>query len=282
MIKVLESGFYSTVQDLGRTGHKAYGVPESGAMDRHSALLGNKLLSNPDNAAVLEMTMTGPRLQFKGHTFVCLTGAHFSPQLNELPVAMNRVLEVKEGDVLSFSKQLYGFRGYLSVLGGIQNELILNSRSMYKGITHKFKIECGDEIPIADSQDGYSNKHAGLKINDSLFTQKQLHVFPGPEYDLLSNDQKNQLLQTEFTISKNNNRMAYQLNELLVNSLDDIITSMVLPGTVQLTPKGNLIILMRDGQTTGGYPRVLQLAEDAISVLAQKYLGQSIQFNLTT
>ncbi len=282
MIKVLDPGLYTSIQDLGRIGYKAYGVPESGAMDRQSAQLGNRLLSNSEQSAVLEMTMTGPKLQFNCNTYVCLTGACISPHLNDLPVAMDRVFEVKNGDILSFSKLLYGFRGYLSVLGGIQSESVLKSRSMYKGITSQFKLERGYEIQIADALQGYANKHAGLKIKDSLFTRQKLQVFPGPEFEMLSEAQKNQLLQGEFTISKNNNRMAYQLNELLPNSLDDIITSMVLPGTVQLTPKGNLIILMRDCQTTGGYPRVLQLSEDAINVLAQKFVGQSIQFNLTT
>lgn len=282
MIKVLDPGLYTSIQDLGRIEYKAYGVPESGAMDRQSAQLGNRLLSNSEQSAVLEMTMTGPKLQFNCNTYVCLTGACISPHLNDLPVAMDRVFEVKNGDILSFSKLLYGFRGYLSVLGGIQSESVLKSRSMYKGITSQFKLERGYEIQIADALQGYANKHAGLKIKDSLFTRQKLQVFPGPEFEMLSEAQKNQLLQGEFTISKNNNRMAYQLNELLPNSLDDIITSMVLPGTVQLTPKGNLIILMRDCQTTGGYPRVLQLSEDAINVLAQKFVGQSIQFNLTT
>ena len=282
MIKVLDPGLYSSIQDLGRIGYKAYGVPESGAMDRQSAQLGNRLLSNSEQSAVLEMTMTGPKIQFNCNTYVCLTGACISPHLNNLPVAMDRVFEVKNGDILSFSKLLYGFRGYLSVLGGIQSESVLKSRSMYKGITSQFKLERGYEIQIADALQGYANKYAGLKIKDSLFTRQKLQVFPGPEFEMLSEAQKNQLLQGEFTISKNNNRMAYQLNELLPNSLDDIITSMVLPGTVQLTPKGNLIILMRDCQTTGGYPRVLQLSEDAINVLAQKFVGQSIQFNLTT
>ena len=74
--------------------------------------------------------------------------------------------------------------------------------------------------------------------------------------------------------------MAYQLQESLENSLEPILTSGVLPGTVQLTPSGKLIILMRDCQTTGGYPRVLQLKESAINILAQKYTGQQIRFKL--
>ena len=76
--------------------------------------------------------------------------------------------------------------------------------------------------------------------------------------------------------------MAYQLEGVFYNELDPILTSLVLPGTVQLTPAGNLIILMRDCQTTGGYPRILQLEESSIDTLAQKYMGQKIKFQLIT
>jgi len=72
--------------------------------------------------------------------------------------------------------------------------------------------------------------------------------------------------------------MAYQLNERIENNLKPIITSLVLPGTVQLTPSGQLIVLMRDCQTTGGYPRVLQLCEKSISILSQKFTGNTIHF----
>jgi allophanate hydrolase subunit 2 len=88
------------------------------------------------------------------------------------------------------------------------------------------------------------------------------------------------LFKQEFTISKDNNRMAYQLDEIITNELGDIITSLVLPGTVQLTPSGKLIVLMRDCQTTGGYPRILQLSDNSIDTLAQKMTGQKITLQL--
>jgi allophanate hydrolase subunit 2 len=108
-----------------------------------------------------------------------------------------------------------------------------------------------------------------------------IDVLKGPEFEMLSKTQKDALFSKPFIVSKNNNRMAYQLTETLSNNLDSIITSSVLPGTVQLTPSGKLIVLMRDCQTTGGYPRILQLKESSINVLAQKFADSEISFNFS-
>ena len=99
-------------------------------------------------------------------------------------------------------------------------------------------------------------------------------------FDRLSEKQKLQLENGEFKVSKYNNRMAYQLEPMVENDLEPILSAPVLPGTVQLTPNGNLIVLTRDCQTTGGYPRVLQLMESAINMLAQKTTGNTLKFRL--
>ena len=127
-----------------------------------------------------------------------------------------------------------------------------------------------------------NNNGTNPVINNKIqfYETTEIDVFKGPEFHLLSKNQQEFLINSQFTISKDNNRMAYQLSEILENNLESIITSLVLPGTVQLTPSGKLIILMRDCQTTGGYPRVLQLKESAISVLAQKLTGNPINFRL--
>ena len=119
-----------------------------------------------------------------------------------------------------------------------------------------------------------------LKLILIIFGLNDIEVLKGPEFELLTKKQQKQLLSNKFTISKDNNRMAYQLVEILANNIKPIITSLVLPGTVQLTPSGKLIVLMRDCQTTGGYPRVLQLKEYSIDVLSQKLAGKNIHFVL--
>ena len=127
-----------------------------------------------------------------------------------------------------------------------------------------------------------NSNNAIVKINVSHFENRMMDVYKGPEFDMLTIEQQELLLDLDFTIAKENSRMAYQLVVTVNNSLKPIITSLVLPGTVQLTPSGKLIILMRDCQTTGGYPRVLQLSENAINRLSQKFTNDKIRFRKIT
>ncbi len=280
MIKVLSSGLYSTIQDFGRVGFQKFGVPYSGVMDRHSASFANAIVGNSKELPVLEITMQGPKLQFECNTSICISGADISAKLNNSLIGNNRLIVVEKGDVLSFGKLIKGFRAYIAVFGGFKTEKVMGSYSMYHSITSKSRIEKHDILEIEPQKMIGTSSNASIKMNDAFFNLKKIEVFKGPEFEQLSEEQKNKLFNTEFTISKDNNRMAYQLLEVLQNSLDPIITSLVLPGTVQLTPSGKLIVLMRDCQTTGGYPRVLQLKESSINSLSQKFTGNSIQFEL--
>jgi biotin-dependent carboxylase-like uncharacterized protein len=280
MVEVLKSGFYTTVQDLGRYYFQHYGVPISGAMDHYSVNLANALLNNEKNEAVLEMTMTGPSLKFHRDTQICISGADMSPRLNDQAVNLNHVIPVKHGDLLNFGKLQYGFRSYLAVSDGFKTPLIMDSRSMYQVVTGQSVVMEGDRLALGETQHDASISNASIKINENHFSTQVLEVFKGPEFDRLPRSAQDQLLSREFTIAKENNRMAYQLKETFRNKLESIITSVVLPGTVQLTPNGRLIILMRDCQTTGGYPRILQLKANAINILSQKYVGHNIAFNL--
>lgn len=282
MIEVLKTGFYDSIQDFGRLGFEQYGVPISGVMDVNAANLANSLVGNEVNEAVMEITMTGPSLRFDCDTFICISGADMCPSLNGKSIKMNCVEKISKGEILIFGKLNYGFRSYLAVKGGFQTETIFKSRSMYRGITKQFNIRNGDSLSIQKISTVLNKKHASVKWNNTYLKTKIINVFKGPEFDQLSEIQKDQLFSNDFTISKNNSRMAYQLEQLFKNELESILTSLVMPGTVQLTPAGNLIILMRDCQTTGGYPRILQLEESSIDTLAQKYMGQKIKFQLIT
>ena len=278
MVKVLKAGFYSTIQDLGRFGFQKYGVPISGAMDNYSVRIANALLHNKESAAILEIAMSGPTLQFNCDTAISLSGADMSPKLNGDSIRLNSVINIKKNDILSFGNLNYGYRCYLAVSGGFQTELAMNSKSMYKGVTSQFAIAKDDVLAILEYDNTIEKSNASIKINTDHFDVKGLEIFKGPEFELLTKRQQNQLLTKEFMITNDNNRMAYQLEQTLENHLKPIITSLVLPGTVQLTPSGKLIVLMRDCQTTGGYPRVLQLKESSIDVLSQKLAGNNIHF----
>lgn len=280
MIKVLKSGFYTTIQDTGRLGYRTYGVPVSGAMDSYSSQFANALLGNNKDDAVLEITMTGPRLQFSQPTIIAICGADLSPTLNDKPVKMNTVLVIQNDDILSFGKLKTGFRAYLAVKGGVLSDKVLNSRSMYKVITSVFRISDNDVL-VYKSYTGSQHKlNANVKYNNSILEDRALEVYKGPEFNKLPIEIQKQLLNSELKVSKLNNRMAYQLEPLLENRLEQILTSPVLPGTVQLTPLGQLIVLMRDCQTTGGYPRVFQLTEKAINSLSQKRTESSLKIRL--
>ncbi|MBQ4915402.1 biotin-dependent carboxyltransferase family protein [Maribacter sp. MMG018] len=278
MLKVLKSGFYTSVQDLGRFGYRNKGVPVSGVMDHISVKKANSLLENKDTDAVLEITMTGPTLIFEKSTFIVLAGASMSVTLNNEPVRNYKIYEVHEGDILSYGKLNKGFRAYLAIKGGFMTDPVLSSRSFYVPINQVNRLKDGDNIPY-DGNNDFTPKISEIKT-DSFLEETILEVYKAPEFDLLDDRQLESLFSKDFSISKQNNRMAYQLKENIVGLEYSMLTSATLPGTVQLTPSGRLIVLMKDGQTTGGYPRILQLSDKAISILAQKREGNNVSFKL--
>lgn len=278
MLKVLKSGFFTTLQDSGRFGFRNIGVPVSGVMDEIAVKKANILLENSPEDAVLEITMTGPTLMFDAPTYICLSGAFLSPTLNNTPIENYRVIKVEHGDILSYGRLENGFRSYLAVKGGFKGEEVLGSFSQYVPVTVSKRIKDGEEIEF-DSVVHYKPVISNLKM-ENHFSGSNIEVFKGPEFDMLNDTQLKVLFTKDFTVSEKNNRMAYQLTEKIEGYSKTLLTSGTLPGTVQLTPAGRLIILMKDGQTTGGYPRILQLSEASISTLAQKKFGDGITFRL--
>ena len=277
MIEVLKTGLYDTIQDLGRFNVQEYGVPFSGAMDLHSTKVANTVLGNDLTDAVLEITIIGPKLKFHCNTVIALSGGDFSPKLNSKPINMNTQIRVHKNDVLSFGTRNYGCRSYLAVKGGFQTEFIMNSFSMYDAITIHSRLKKGSQLPISEISETNPNAFASLRINKKHFEVSELQVFKGMEFNSLSLLEQELLLSTEYTISRDSNRMAYQVDDTIENKIEPIITSLVLPGTVQLTPSGKLLILMRDCQTTGGYPRILQVSEQSINQLSQMVFGQKFK-----
>ena len=278
MIEVLKPGLLTSIQDHGRHHARAWGVPVSGAMDRISMDLANTILNNETGSSVLEISLIGPELVFQKETWFCLAGADLSPRLDDQLLEMQCPVKAKPGDVLKFGRSKYGIRTYMAISGGFEHEIILGSCSQYHPVTPTARLIKGDLLKFSAIKDVEFHSGTHLKMDDSVFKMSDLDVFTGPEYNALTSEQKNKIWTSEFTISPQNNRMAYQVEELITNDLKPIITSHVMPGTVQLTPSGKLILLMRDAQTTGGYPRILQLSEEGINRLSQKYTGDIIRF----
>jgi len=277
MLKVLDTGLYTSIQDLGRTKYLKYGVPVSGAMDTYMASHANLILNNSLDCAVLECTQSGPQLLFINATQITICGADMIAQLNEKRVDLNKPLSVQANDVLHFKKLQYGMRTYIAVKNGFKTPQVLKSRSYYKPLTVQQTLIKDQTIEYDTFYEKAVISYSLVSVNEAHFNLPFIEVYPGPEFDMLAKAQVNFLLKKSFHIGINN-RMAYQLQEPLANSLPVILTSSVLPGTVQLTPSGKLIILMRDAQTTGGYPRILQLTEQSINRLAQKKLNDEVLF----
>lgn len=278
MLKVLKSGFYASIQDKGRSGFASVGVPVSGVMDTYSSDLANSILNNPLDLAVLEITFGNCEFQFLKKTIICISGADFSAKLNGIIINLNSKIIIQPNDILSFGKMNFGARTYVAVKHGFLSEKRLKSRSYFKNITKDFIIRKNDLIAYTDFKLSLTLTNTSVKINQNHFRTPILECFKGPEFDKLNQNQRYKLLHQEFTISMDNSRMGYKLEEVLENNLPQILTSAVFPGTVQLTPSGKMIILMRDCQVTGGYPRVLQFSEESINRLGQKSTGAKIQF----
>lgn len=267
---VLDAGFYTTIQDLGRKETRAYGVPQSGAMDQLSMRYANELVGNAVEIPVIEMILKGASFLFSEPTIVSITGALCEVVLQGITHYSPCVLEIKTGDVLEIGTAQNGNFIYLAIQVGFQVDTYAGSASYYPNLLDSSKVEKGAHLPYSSSNNLKNIKAVRFNFKGSM------KAFPGPEFHLLDRKQQEQLLSQSFTVSKNWNRMAFQFEEVIENVLKPIKSSPVLPGTVQLTPEGKLIILMRDAQTTGGYPRVLQLSKDSISKLSQFNVGAKV------
>lgn len=279
-MSILRTGPGTSIQDLGREGFGQYGIPVSGVMDRISMRWVNHLLQNPEKEAVLEISQPGLKLHFGSPTTICMAGAKANLKLNDFPIKSEGLLLIKEGDELSFGSFILGARVYLGVKKGFNVPTLLNSKSTYPGITELGMLKKGDLLEYASIQEHPNPTWSRVKFDRNWMNSNTIDAYPGPEWKELSDTTKTKIQHTTFTISHLQNRMAFQLEELIPNSLSEMATAAVYPGTVQLTPGGKLIILMKDAQVTGGYPRILQLPEKSIAQLSQKSPYQQFTFKI--
>ena len=275
MIKVIQPGLFTTIQDGGRHGYRNIGIPTSGFMDKESAWAANNIVDNDREESLIEITLKGPTLLFDNNYTISITGGDFNPLINDMPIKMYESINVKLGDTLKINNTKNGARCYLAISGGIDVKSIFGSKSFLSNISESYYLRKGDEIRISDNSNNKILKKNKLKFK----LNRSMEVFKGPEFDLLSIKVKNMLFKNEFTI-RTNSRMAYNLEEKIQIGIKSIISSPVLPGSVQLTPSGKMIILHRDCQTTGGYPRILQLNRSSLNHLSQIKSNEKIKFSL--
>lgn len=281
-VTVLKPGLYTSLQDRGRFGYSSWGIPTSGAMDLLSLRMANKALGNHPDACCLEITQSGPTLHFSEDTVILFAGAATPVLLNEGPVHLTNLqwLPIKKGDTLKIGYLKMGLRSYMAIYGGFQSELIFGSRSQSKGITPNEKINKLDTISYDAVIHTIEIPTSKIKPSFPWSNKMEIGVYPGPEYSLLKKEEQVKLLNFSYSISQYSNRMAIQLEERMSNAIDPILTSPVFPGTIQLTPAGKLLILMRECQVTGGYPRILHVREEELNLLSQMPIGSRFKFNL--
>ncbi|MEX1190859.1 MAG: biotin-dependent carboxyltransferase family protein [Brumimicrobium sp.] len=279
MVKVLKAGLHSSIQDEGRFGFRNQGIPTSGAMDQHAFHLANYLLDNKKGTPVIEFMLQGPTLYFGVSTYVAITGASFKAKLNGEEIEQFTRVFIPAGSELSFEPPQKGVFGYLSVKEGFEMKKAFKSCSFYPVVADNFLLEKGKELSIK-SFDYKEKTHSKVMRHQNKFEDNILKVFPGPDFKLLPRNTQKYLSMGEFKVGKNSNRMGYEIKHTLKIQAEEIITAPVQPGTIQLTPSGKIIALMRDSQTTGGYARIFQLSEESINILSQKRTGEEVMFEI--
>jgi len=280
-MQFLKAGLQTSVQDEGRLGYRKAGVPVSGCMDSYAAYVANVLVGNRSNQVVLEFTLLGPTILFERGCEIAITGGVFKIELNGVAMPLATKLVIDAGDILKIGAAQLGVYGYLACSPTMALLPEMGSRSMYKGVTTKARFERGDRIELGDVMTPISTQNSRLKYNDSYLQNPVVQIMRGPEFVLLDQQMSVADLQGKpMIIDSSSNRMAIILQHQHTLHAPGIITSPVQPGTVQLTPSGQLIVLMRDAQTTGGYARVLQLPAHSINQLAQRQANSKVYFEL--
>lgn len=275
---VLKPGPYSTFQDLGRPGFRAFGVPVGGAMDIVAHQKANALLGNAAQAATIECTMGGLVLQWQKTAKIALTGAG-TAYINGQNMSLDQVYEVSAQDVLEIRFNPSGLRSYLAVEGGFASPTILHSKSMNPLIRIGAPLKKGDAVFVdhtkvnaTDDKTSWSNP---TKTPD-------IRVYPGPEFDWLSPESQARFFSQNYTMSHRFDRMGchVQSDPLTISTTRELLSTAVAPGTIQCTPAGQLILLLQDCQTIGGYPRVGQIAAVDLPKVAQWVPGEKRIFTM--
>ena len=261
---------YTTVQDAGRFGYLRYGLPPSGAMDRRAFETANALVDNDPSAAVLECTGTMPVLEF-GHAVqgAVVYAGHF------------QFLDISAGERVKFQPLEAGYRAYIAIEGGFDVPVVMGSRSTYvPGKLGGFEgrvLRAGDVLPIRDQG---SQLHVAEVPDLGGRAGNTVRVIPGPEADWFDCGGLNTFLSSEFTVSSKSDRTGIRLegSPLSFRSDEQMVSSGIAFGTIQVPPSGRPIIMMADHPTTGGYPRIGNVVLDDRSLLAQLKPGDQLRF----
>jgi antagonist of KipI len=284
-IEVIDGGFFTTVQDLGRYGYQRYGVPVSGAMDLFALRAANLLVGNPRSAAALEVTLTGPRLRFLIDTVVAVVGADMEPRLDDWPIPMWRPVAASEGAVLTFGATRDGLRAYLAVAAGIDVPVVLGSRSTFPraglGGFQGRPIRIGDRLATrGDRLERVEGRRFPTELIPTYAHHHTIRVILGPQDDAFTAEGISTFFSATYVVTPKSDRIGCRLDGPPVThkGSPDIISDGVPFGAVQIAGDGFPMILVADRGTTGGYAKLATVISADLPRLAQALPGDRMAF----
>jgi biotin-dependent carboxylase-like uncharacterized protein len=273
-VEVLDPGALTTVQDLGRPGWAHLGVPRSGALDQPALRLANRLVGNPEAAAVLETTLSGVALRAGTATALAVTGAHCDVRVDARPVSWGAAVPVASGSEILVGPATDGLRTYVALAGGFDVAPVLGSRStdLLSGLGPR-PLASGDRLPLGRPGRPAYGTEAVLQPRGD-----QVRVLLGPRSDWFTERALDDLDGATYDVGADSNRIGLRLTGRAVErARDDELPSegMVL-GAVQVPPSGQPVVFLHDHPTTGGYPVVGVVMTDDLPVCAQARPGDRI------
>lgn len=283
MITILRAPPFATVQDLGRAGHLDAAVPRAGALDPFSLALANALVGNPAEAAAVEWGLAGGEVRFERDAVVALSGAIARATLGGRPVGPEHATRAAAGEALVVGRIEDGAWLYIAVSGGIDVPPVLGSRATYLparfGGFEGRLLRSGDRLPLGSPGARAARTGAPRHLPASA-RRTAIGLLPGPDLGRLSDAVWRWLMETEFRVSRAVSRMGYRLEGPAPprSPPGDQPSAPACIGTIQLPPGGEPIVLMPDGPTVGGYPRIAVVATADLGRLAQRRPGETVRF----
>ncbi|MGQ0541915.1 MAG: biotin-dependent carboxyltransferase family protein [Blastocatellia bacterium] len=290
-ILLKKAGIFTTIQDLGRTGHRRLGINPNGVMDRTAARLANIILGNNETEAVIEMHFPAPEIFFERPAYFAIGGAEFEAILDNKSIENWRTHHANADSILKFKSPIKGSRAYLAIKDGFEVHEWLGSRST--NITAQIggfngrKLQDNDRINVNVAEDK-GGQQTLQKVSRSLIPIYSrfpaVRMIAGAEFELLTATSEAYILRESYSISKDSNRMGFRLNGKPLHLLHqkEMVSTAVGFGTIQLLPDGQLIVLMADHQTSGGYPRIGHIIEHDLPLIAQLGANDTVGFHLVS
>ena len=280
-LEILRTGPLALVEDLGRTGMAHLGVTRSGAADRRSHTLANRLVANPDDRATVEVMFGGFSARVRGGDIdVAVTGADTDPTVNGKPFGTNSIHHVRDGEVISLGSPYAGLRSYLAVRGGVDVEPVLGSRSydVMSAIGPR-PLQAGDVLPVGTHTDEYPELDQApvASIEGRLL---DLRVLPGPRVDWFVDPDA--LVHNVWVASDRSDRVGMRLTGTPMRYRDpdrQLPSEGATRGAIQVPPNGLPVILGPDHPVTGGYPVAGVLVDADIDKVAQIRPGQTVRLH---